>query len=426
MNTAPHKKLEIYLDSSDFSTLSNPKSLTPAFSKILDQLKKFLDEGKINFRFSSVHIAEAASVDIVPNTAAEKRAELIWNLCGNNSVIHHMQMMKAEVKSDAVSVFSDVGQWYPPISDLLPKNIRALQQNAVTEFLREENLNRKQRRAITRQIHNKKGFTPQISKLLSSSSDETVNNIIKVFPFNDVEANLVAGFFKTGENRERTENTILRVLADHRWLVKRLASSPKDLEVISGWLRLQGASLIETMSTSISQLQLFRSDKVKNDIEFKSLLHGLSDPLLKSQLLNQKRSQNQKLEALYAARWKKNFLDGVNIITEKLAIEFCISHTPVITHSEAFEKYPGISTLVTVINHAYRSAMEINPRPMKQSDLGDAMHSIYAPYVHIFRADAFMTNPILLAVERYGTKVVGNLCDLPDAINDSINADLNC
>jgi hypothetical protein len=181
MKIALQKALEVYLDSSDFSTLSNPKTLTPEFCKILDQLKNFRNKGLVNFRFSSVHVSEVAPVLAKENLAAELRAELMWELCGNHAMVDYFRLMESEAKAEIICAFSDIGQWYPSINGLLPENVDLLQRNIVNEVLTEKGLNRAQRRFSKKAILNKKGFKPKIAELLDSSISERAKNLADIF-----------------------------------------------------------------------------------------------------------------------------------------------------------------------------------------------------------------------------------------------------
>ena len=59
-------------------------------------------------------------------------------------------------------------------------------------------------------------------------------------------------------------------------------------------------------------------------------------------------------------------------------------------------------------------------RKPKISDFGDFMHCVYLPYVDVFRVDGFV-EPIIRALKLpYGTAVVGNLMELPAAIEARI------
>jgi hypothetical protein len=422
MTNRSSKKLEVYLDSSDFSNLSNPKTVTPALTTLLEQLKNFSYEGHVNFRFSAVHVCEVAPVEPVANIAADMRAELIWQLCGHNSMIDYMRLMEAEIKAETISAFSDIGQWHPNIGTLLPENIDALHRKSVNEMLLEEDLNREQRRKLKKSILNKNGFTVEVSKWFDSNIEDTARSLIQAFPFTEEESRLAISFFRTGKHRLDTYRALLRVLSDPRWLIKKLSSSPTELQAITGWLRIGGENAVKTISESIGQMQRLRSDIAKSDAEFRSAVKNLADVELRNQLTSQQNSQKQRRANDNAKLWQDFFVSNVNTFTEKLATEFSLQHSKVLDGKQAFEMYPGISTFTSAIHHAWRNATEIRPRQLMASDIGDAWHSVYAPYVDIFRADAFMTAPIHNAVKRYGTLVVGSLRDLPDAISDSINS----
>jgi hypothetical protein len=422
MEIAPLEILEVYLDSSDFSTLSNPKTLTPEFSKVLDQLKKFRDEGKVNFRFSNVHVTEVAPVVATENLAAEMRAELMLELCGSKVMIDYTRLLESEVKAEPIDAFSNSGQWYPSIDGLLPENIGLLHKKMADEALNEQGLNREQRRLRKKTILNKRGLKPKFVELINSSNTERANSLAKTFPLTDSEARVTINFLQTGKNREQAEAAFLRVLTDPRWLIKKIAGSPADIETLSGWLRVGGKVLAETVTKSTAEMQRLRLEEIHHENELKSIIIDFTDTDLKNNLLNKQSSRIQKAANSRSKFWQDIFLRTVNNCAESIGRESNIKHAVAITREEAFLRFPGVSTLAAVMIHSWQCASNVNPRLFRASDLGDAFHAIYAPYVDIFRSDGFMADPIQQATIRYNTKVVGKLRDLPEAINAAINS----
>ena len=63
------------------------------------------------------------------------------------------------------------------------------------------------------------------------------------------------------------------------------------------------------------------------------------------------------------------------------------------------------------------------PRAPQSNDFADAMHAIYAPYVHVFRADSFMAPHIQKHAARYGVRVISKLQGIGEAIDAAIASD---
>src|SRR5450759_613712 len=76
------KQPQIYLDSNDFSLLSDPRRLDQTNIALRDELQGYADKSLVQFRFSMAHVCEAAPTGPHAQEAAERRAELIYKLCG--------------------------------------------------------------------------------------------------------------------------------------------------------------------------------------------------------------------------------------------------------------------------------------------------------------------------------------------------------
>ena len=138
--------LQIYLDSSDFSTLSDPARLDEKTIAVKNKLQSYADRSLVQFRFSIVHVSEAAPLGPSAQQAAERRSKVMHQLCGSNSLVTTYEIQEAEIAQvPDFSPFS-IGRWYPPIEDLLPKFIISDLKKTLHEELRSAGLNREQRR----------------------------------------------------------------------------------------------------------------------------------------------------------------------------------------------------------------------------------------------------------------------------------------
>jgi|SRR5262245_50600487 len=76
------RPIQIYLDSADYSNLSNPKVLEkdPRKKDTLDFLYKCVDDGVIEIRFSAFTVAEITHIDEDSRRYAVQRAKLLMDL----------------------------------------------------------------------------------------------------------------------------------------------------------------------------------------------------------------------------------------------------------------------------------------------------------------------------------------------------------
>lgn len=78
---------------------------------------------------------------------------------------------------------------------------------------------------------------------------------------------------------------------------------------------------------------------------------------------------------------------------------------------------PGYGVLMRTAWSSVRSSVGETPRKPLKSDFLDAVHATYAPYVDVFRADAFMAQHVHKHSAGFGTKVVSKLIDLLPTID---------
>jgi hypothetical protein len=88
------------------------------------------------------------------------------------------------------------------------------------------------------------------------------------------------------------------------------------------------------------------------------------------------------------------------------------------------EKMPGLFAASTVGLHIARRVAMVPGirRKARSSDFGDIYHSLYFPYVDIFRCDAFVGSVIFEAKLPFPTRVVDRFVDLPLAIEERLTS----
>jgi hypothetical protein len=111
--------LQVYLDSSDFSDLSDPKKATVCRPVAL-QLIEWRNKGKIEIRCSQAHVCEMAPTAPQHLDLARRRAECIVQLCGKRTLLAHGDLATAEVVAlhrrtplEPQHVRNDAGMWMP-------------------------------------------------------------------------------------------------------------------------------------------------------------------------------------------------------------------------------------------------------------------------------------------------------------------------
>lgn len=99
MTSSAVQPLKVYLDSSDYSTLSNLRCQTPELESIRSELLHWRDSGEVEFWFSSTAIVEMAPLDVAATPLAEARADLLVALCGRNALVSPDMLVREELHS---------------------------------------------------------------------------------------------------------------------------------------------------------------------------------------------------------------------------------------------------------------------------------------------------------------------------------------
>lgn len=149
----------IYLDSSDFSDLSNPP-LSEESQKTLEILRFSKQSGIAKYALSLIHLAEATHASEKYKEYAAHRAALMTELCESRTLRFPNEIFTAEItqalasgsgKLDMCKVYSSEHQWFG--IDLKPDI--AAWRNQADNSLKEKaaNLSRRERRKFASELN---------------------------------------------------------------------------------------------------------------------------------------------------------------------------------------------------------------------------------------------------------------------------------
>ena len=163
--------LQVYLDSGDFSVLSDPSRLTTTNVDLRDSLLGYAASSLVEFRFSIVYVSETAPVDERSREAAERRAKSIFKLRGSNTLATTQEVQEAELSQKIGFSPHTSGRWYPAMDELLPKSPFPDMKQNLEEELKSKGLPRAERRRKQREVF--KGG--QLSAAARSSIYQSIN-----------------------------------------------------------------------------------------------------------------------------------------------------------------------------------------------------------------------------------------------------------
>ncbi|WP_155641293.1 hypothetical protein [Burkholderia cepacia] len=383
------RALQIYLDSSDFSNLASPLQCTPERKAVKDFLVEMQESGRIQLRFSAIHVLEAAPVTSDALMLASRRFETIQQLCGARALAHPLDLMKREItaaEGDREMVhddaFRDDGFWLPSI--LEPRNVLIDFKSMFSGEI--FSLNRDERRRFL-----KKGEpTDEARHIFRQNIGSFVVELKKQLPLSRFTANLVDQYYAGSIDYATVLNRVRRSITDLNDLAACCRERGELAIPFSRELRELGEELRQLIDDSRRHLDIALQPATAAGVPDKDVTRVIS---------------NTFKEAV----GKKSGRLAKEIASELIGKQ--------IVPSNPWKSLPGLACNAMLIMHIARRSMILRqPRPPASSDLPDALHAYYLPYVDVFRADAFMAGQIKECSFPFATTVVESFTMLPDVI----------
>lgn len=401
--------ITVYLDSQDYSILTDRRQLTPELNDIRDRLLAYSRSGSVRFVFSGVVVCEAAPLTPDSVTLAAQKADFLSDLCGENAlmsldklIMREMLVLlgKAEPLVDAVD---PEGNWFPEIgSPDKEGDVWQHMEARLNEDLKQKGMTRQQRRAMSRKYIKNRQPRSELRILLDQQDYRGISAaLVAQYPMRPEHANLMSKYALGRVSEEQFSEALTGSLRDPRWRMRWFATSHSLASPISDMVRKPGQELGELLRNLVKFL-----------LDYANMLAALNPTGNKSsgdvrqlskELVDFQDRQILSIVRTLASRWCKTEITDVRI--------------------EDIDS--SCRGLVTVLRSLYSSVWDNvgGGRKEEPSDSQpvDALHALYAPYVDVFRADSFMSPHIERQVtRRYGTTVVAKLRQLPAAIEKKL------
>lgn len=388
--------ISVYLDSSDYSVLSDPGKSEREAPGVLEKLRRLRDDGRVEFFYSAAHLTEMAPMQPVYADAALRRGNLLVELCGTNCMVHNEILFSSEVSvaldlsTASPHQFDRTGKWFPDGLEMSPitavDHLRSI-QSTIAEIL--PNASRAQRRQVERKFAKGGQLRPAIRSAFAQGAKEgDLTEIVAIYPMSPNAARVLARYVAGDASAADATEAFESCLRDPRWMMQWFEKHHDELTPFVAWARGPAARITAGV---IKQAELVESMR--------------TNPLLTKEFL----------DSMYGpAAWEVlqvDMLTGIaNGIGERLKSD---AKLDILLIDKCC---PGLSAAIRSLHSAWRSITFENQRKPKESDFVDALHAAYAPYVDVFRADGFMANYVARQVDRYGTTVVPKLSSLPDVL----------
>lgn len=381
----------VYLDSSDYSVLSDPKRRSAETDLVLARLLEFSQSEKVRFVYSAAAICEMAPQDSLRAGYAEARANLLSLLCRRNAFFSFERMIAgeaAQIKSTGKSMFSplsDNGDWFPEMTGFVsPVDLVETFKNEMEKL--KSGLNRKQRRAAESRTFRNGSLRGTARESLGRGYNQNgFNELLSVYPMKPEAAEIMWDYVTGAKTRKDAEEAFLESLRDPKWMMRWFYNHHDKLSPIVTWLR---------------------GPSEKAALVLRDAAVGLREIARGSDLGDL---------ALVIRKGRADLVQSIwTSVAEKVTqqkLQPCMK--------EIEERSPGLNVMLNAYYAVFADSALTN-REVKSSDFADVVHAAYSPYVDIFRADRYMAPHIQTYVKKYGTRVVSKLTDLPKEIEAAI------
>jgi hypothetical protein len=387
-----------YLDSQDYSVLTDPRQASPDREKICAELRELASSGQVKFVFSAAVVSESVAVNAGSTHLAELKGDLLSFLCGSNALLSLDRLVRAEVLSLAarspapVNAFDPNGQWFPEIPPEEDEHPLEMARRRAEEDFASSGMSRQQRRAAARKLIKNGQLRGQLKDAVSQPHASSVISaeLMQKYPMHPRYAETMGRYAIGRATHQEFHNALMASLADPKWIMKWFATTYELSHPISDLVRKPGRELGELLRKWVITASRWA--------EAISLAHPDENPLAKGGEITKRflvHQETQLVQLVTAVAQKGN-----------------VPLAPV-TAADVDQYCPGLSTcLRSLYLSAWSNVAGGRKEQVSDSQPVDALHAFYAPYVDVFRADKFMAPYIEKHASRYGTKVVPKLTQL--------------
>jgi hypothetical protein len=343
---------------------------------------------------------------------AELKAEFLVELCDTNALISFDRLIQKELedllerKKSQHNMIDPYGNWFPDITNIESDKSPLLEicQRAEND-LNEMKLPREQRRAALRRIKKNSKPNSQLKSFLAEQNSKLLaEEFIKLYPMKLEHADIIAKYGLGRATEAEFNNALIDSLRDPRWMMKWFVVNHELSSPVADMVRKPGRELGELMRKFISVSSQHASFLKKHSLDL--------DPTGKQGEIYQRWQETKDGQLVELMRRVAN---GQNILW---------AHT---SPSDIDEYCPGVSTMIrSLFSSVWENIGGSRKEVPSDSQPVDALHSLYAPYVTVFRADRFMSPHIQKQVDRHGTIIVSRLTQLPEILRVEIQKREKC
>lgn len=397
------RALRVFLDSSDYSVLSDPARLTPEIQETYDYLLALVDSERVKCYYSGTIISEMAPLDATQASMAQRRVDVLARLCGTNALVSIERLFEYELanahglSTNLQSVHSSVGEWYPREAlNFLPVTLAEHAQE-IRKSIKDTGLNRQARRKAERQLTKHGIPRSKVREAIAAQARILpLDDLLQKIPMKPEDAQVMARYIAGDATPDEAATAFASSLSDPCWIIRWLSQEENLLSQFTEWLRKPAVGMTQVINLLAEQAKSIRT-------------------------LDSTIGSNLSEELLGSAEWRKRQESILVNVANGLSVKNLRTVDLQLTAEIIDKKCPGLSVAVRSLFSAWWTSTTATPRPPSLSDLPDAVHAAYAPYVDLFRGDSFMAPHIAQQVKRFPVKIVPKLAKLRSSIESSLN-----
>jgi hypothetical protein len=333
-----------------------------------------------------------APITLASAQSARERLDLLNELCQSNCFVSINEVFENEIHwslnplMPKPSMVAHDGQWFPlSVSEEAPSKIIML-RDELKAYISDKGSNRKEKRKMNQKAMKagepRKHIKNNALKILRT---KLANNYMQKYPMKPADLDVLLRF-ACGEARQNQVDAVFdKNLRDTSWILTWLSTSESVMSPLSKVFRSPARDLIAKV------------DEVAQS-------YNLTNTPSNTGLSNEKQLQNWTL-------WCESTISNFK---GRLAKDMHLLDFILIMPSFNLGSTPGLDNAIGALFKAWYPLG--GNRQRKESDVSDAFHSVYLPYVDIFRCDRFMAPHMRKLSSNTKVEIVSELKELPNVI----------
>lgn len=386
----------VYLDSQDYSHLAAPpRGKEEFFASLSTALKKLVDRGDIEIRYSAIHISEMAHVTATAMKFSVPRTEILKEFCRGKCMRYWQFVAEEEVlsnfKSAEIIATNDNDQWFETdmaaIGDLADHFKKELQGT-----LQQRGANRKMRRRANAFNVGRYLTDTKHGKILIENLVQSLNERFSLAK--PISVQVMREYASGSVGTKKFQDHVRGLMFDPVVLMAQLTPEFDTEGKLPRIVRDQGKDFIEKLNPNLEKIAAIvpTFSRGPGSEPLWEKIHSFPSELT----LSMRRSLVRNMIAKQESKAGQSDFDDATLDDLDAPIASTLT-----------------GAMGCFVKQALSSAEAKKPmRLLKMSDAPDLLHAAHIPHVDIFRCDTAWTDILMPEGRKYRTEIVGRIEDL--------------